>query len=47
LVAQRLSGMKLKVFDQTFRARLIPSDSEMFALDDYITRLAEFFGGGG
>ncbi len=46
LVAQRLSGLRLKVFDETFRARLVPSDSEMYALNQYITRLAEFFGGG-
>jgi len=44
LVSDRLSGLKLKVFEENFRARLIPSDEEMAALEDYTARLAEFIG---
>ncbi|UCG60977.1 MAG: FprA family A-type flavoprotein, partial [Candidatus Zixiibacteriota bacterium] len=35
LVSDRLAGLKLKVFEENFRARLIPSDEEMSALDEY------------
>ncbi len=44
LVADRLSGLKLKVFEEQYRARLIPSDDEMTELGEYAKRLAEFIG---
>jgi len=44
LVSDRLSGLKLKVFEENYRARLIPSDEEIAALKDYAARLAEFIG---
>lgn len=46
LVAQRLTGIKMKVFEEPFRARLIPSDEEMAALDEYVGQIAEFFAAG-
>lgn len=42
LVADRLTGLKLKVFEENYRARLIPSTEELAALDEYSTKLAEF-----
>ncbi len=44
LVSDRLAGMRLKVFDETFRARLIPSDRDMDELNLFSERLAEFIG---
>lgn len=44
LIAARLSGMKLKVYDQMYRARLIPSDEELTELDSFITGLTDFIG---
>ena len=46
LVAERLAGLKLKLFEEQFRARLIPSENEMTELYAYVSRLAEFFDGG-
>jgi flavorubredoxin len=45
LVADRLSGLKLKVFEEQYRARLIPSAEELTELKAYSARLATFFGG--
>ncbi|MBD3257583.1 MBL fold metallo-hydrolase [candidate division GN15 bacterium] len=42
LVRERLAGLKLKVFEEDLRARLIPSDNEMTELKEYAGRLAEF-----
>ena len=42
LVADRLAGLKLKVFEEPFRARLVPSDEDMTAIDEYCQKLAEF-----
>jgi len=46
LVAERLAGLKLKLFEEQFRARLIPSENEMTELSMYVSRLAEFFDAG-
>ncbi len=46
LVAARLSGLKLKVFEEEFRARLIPSGDEMNDLKSYVERLAQYFRAG-
>jgi len=46
LVADRLSGLKLKVFEEQFRARLIPSEGEIAGLKEYAGRLAEFIKAG-
>lgn len=45
LVAERLAGLKVKVFEEDYRARLIPSDDELAELNAYAGRLAEFLGG--
>lgn len=44
LVAERLSGMKLKVFEENYRARLVPSEQETAELQQYCDRFAEFIG---
>ncbi len=44
LVADRLSGLRLKVYDDILKARLVPSDEELASLDEYCTKLAEFVG---
>jgi flavorubredoxin len=44
MVAERLSGLKLKVFEEQYRARLIPSDEEMTVLAEYAGKLADFIG---
>ncbi|UCD62718.1 MAG: FprA family A-type flavoprotein [Candidatus Zixiibacteriota bacterium] len=44
LVADRLSGLKLKVFEEHFRARLIPSEDEIRAIDEYSRKLVDFVG---
>jgi flavorubredoxin len=46
LVAERLTGLRLKVFEENFRARLIPSNDDMTELNAYCERLAEFIGAG-
>ena len=46
LVSERLSGLKLKVFEEDYRARLVPSDDELTELKAYAGRLAEFLGAG-
>jgi len=46
LVAQRLTGLKIKVYEDNYRARLVPSDEEMAALDEYVIKIAEFFSAG-
>jgi NADH oxidase (H2O-forming) len=45
LVADRLAGLKLKVFEEQYRARLIPSAEELTELKAYTGRVAAFFGG--
>ncbi len=45
LVADRLSGMRFKVFEENYRARLIPSDEEMAEITDYTNRLDDFLSG--
>ena len=42
LVAERLAGLRLKVFEEIYRARLIPSDAELQSLDEYCARLINF-----
>jgi flavorubredoxin len=42
LVAERLAGLKLKVFEEQFRARLVPSTEEMTELSAWAGRFAEF-----
>ena len=44
LVAERLAGMKLKVHDNQFRTRLVPSDTENQETRAFATGLAEFVG---
>jgi flavorubredoxin len=44
MVADRLTGLKLKVFEEQFRARLIPSDEDAQALSEYTGKLAGFIG---
>ncbi len=44
LVADRLSGLRLKVFDDIYKARLVPSDEELAAIDEFCQNLAEFIG---
>jgi flavorubredoxin len=44
LVADRLSGMKLKVFEENYRARLVPSADEEAELREYCDRLADWVG---
>ncbi|MBU0982985.1 MAG: FprA family A-type flavoprotein [candidate division Zixibacteria bacterium] len=46
LVAERLAGLKLKVYEENYRARLVPSDDELSELRDYAGKLAEFFAAG-
>ncbi|HUV31727.1 MAG TPA: FprA family A-type flavoprotein [Acidobacteriota bacterium] len=43
LVAERLAGLKLKVFEENYRARLVPSEDDMAALSEYASRVAQFF----
>jgi flavorubredoxin len=43
LVADRLSGMKLKVYPDPYRARLIPSQEEVRQIARFTTDLAQFF----
>jgi flavorubredoxin len=42
LVAERLTGLKLKVFEEIYRARLIPSESELQSLDSFCLKLVDF-----
>ena len=43
MVAERLAGLKLKVYPEPFRARLIPSDEEMAGVEVFAAELARFF----
>ncbi|MEW6050870.1 MAG: FprA family A-type flavoprotein [Candidatus Zixiibacteriota bacterium] len=45
LVQDRLAGLKLRVYPEPYRARLIPSDEEMANLRGYANELARFFHG--
>jgi flavorubredoxin len=45
LVAERLAGLKLKVMENRFRARLVPSDEEAQALPYWAREIAAFVGG--
>lgn len=45
MVADRLGGMKLKVYEENFRARLVPGEEEIAGLKAYADKLAEYFGG--
>lgn len=42
MVAERLTGLKLKVMEEQYRARLIPSDEEMEELKQFADNFAEF-----
>lgn len=42
MVAERLTRLKLKVFEEQFRARLIPSNDEMKELDSFCNKLVDF-----
>jgi flavorubredoxin len=44
MVADRLSGLKMKVFEEQYRARLVPSDDEKTELRAFGQRLAEYLG---
>ena len=44
MVADRLRGLKLKLYEEQYRARLIPSDEEMHTLEDFANGFAEFVG---
>jgi flavorubredoxin len=43
MVADRLSSLKLKVYEENCRARLIPSEEEETAIRDWSKQVAEFF----
>jgi flavorubredoxin len=45
LVTERLTGLKLKVYPEPFRARLVPSDKELAELNDFSRKLVEFLNG--
>lgn len=45
LIAERLASMKLKVYPEPFRARLIPSKSEMSEARNFAGKVAEFVKG--
>ncbi|MFQ5498769.1 MAG: FprA family A-type flavoprotein [Candidatus Zixiibacteriota bacterium] len=45
LVADRLTGLRLKVFDEEYRVRLIPSDDDLVELREWTGRLAGFIMG--
>jgi NADH oxidase (H2O-forming) len=42
LVADRLSGMRITLYEEPFRAKLVPSDEEMSAAREWARGLAEF-----
>ncbi len=42
LVADRLSGMRLKVFAENFRTRLVPSDEDMAEVKRFASKFANF-----
>ena len=44
LVAERLAGLRLKVYEENFRARLVPSGEEMTDLKTWSQQVAEFIG---
>lgn len=44
LVASRLNGLKLKVMEDEFRARLIPSNDELAELSSFADKFKEFVG---
>lgn len=44
MVAERLSGLKMKVFEEQYRARLVPSEDEKTELREFGKRLAEYIG---
>jgi flavorubredoxin len=43
LIADRLSGMKLKVYEDLYRARLIPSEDEKRQIGVFVSNLVQFF----
>jgi flavorubredoxin len=45
LIAERLTSMKLKVYPEPFRARLVPSDAELTELKGFAGKVAEFVKG--
>lgn len=45
LIAERLASLKLKVYPEPFRARLIPSDTEMIEVRHFAEKVAEFVKG--
>ncbi len=45
LVADRLAGLKMKVLEEQYRARLIPSDTELAEVVEYGKRVAAFIKG--
>jgi flavorubredoxin len=42
LVAERLTGLKLKVFEEIYKVRLIPSEAELQLLNEYCDRMIQF-----
>ncbi len=44
LVADRLSGLRLKVYEEQYRARLIPSEEELAQVEAFCKGFAEFVG---
>lgn len=47
LVADRLNGMRMKVFPENFRARLVPSDDDMSEVKRFASKFADFALGDG
>ena len=45
LVLDRLAGLKLKVYPEPLRARLIPSETEMAEVKTFVVNIAAFFRG--
>jgi flavorubredoxin len=42
LVSERLAGLRLKVFPETYRARLVPSDEDIAEVDRFCGKLIDF-----
>ena len=42
LVSERLAGLRLKVFPETFRARLVPSDEDLAEVRRFTRKFADF-----
>jgi len=47
LVGERLTGLRLKVFPEQYRARLVPSGEDMAEVKRFSSKLADFINGAG